>query len=389
LHARDFTGTASLASTQLAQLDDAAGRKLVKAWNTAAQLDFTLDGRSQAASLVQELAHEVVAWRWDDTTGADVAMFRGPITQSSDQVGEETHVVNFTCHDYSAMLARRYLTSAYTATGADQDDVAADLVGRASNIITASGTSLLPGTRLPLVIARVNPDGTARPLKSNAGRTVTYTDASEIGATFDALAKLAGGFDYDVLPGGLGAPTDQLRVFFPFQGTGRTDIVFQYGNTVASFTRTVDSATFGNYWRAIGNSLKSETWGADAAAGNTGSVGLWMSVDNSSSDASTQSALDAQAAGDLAAHDPLVPVYTLTLAPGAYYQGAPNMGDTVLLLARAGRLQVNAQVRVLGLTYTIGDDGQEDVEVTVGQPTATLVDLMKTGRRALDAIARR
>ena len=44
------------------------------------------------------------------------------------------------------------------------------------------------------------------------------------------------------------------------------------------------------------------------------------------------------------------------------------MGDVVPLIVQSGRLNVNTNVRVVGITYAIGDDGQEDVTLTVGRP---------------------
>ena len=39
------------------------------------------------------------------------------------------------------------------------------------------------------------------------------------------------------------------------------------------------------------------------------------------------------------------------------------MGDIVPLVIQTGRLNVNTTIRVLGIAYDIGDDGQEDVDL--------------------------
>jgi hypothetical protein len=65
------------------------------------------------------------------------------------------------------------------------------------------------------------------------------------------------------------------------------------------------------------------------------------------------------------------------------------MGDVVPLVVRSGRLNVNTNVRVLGITYTIGDDGQEDVALTVGQPGRSLVQLLQQSQHDVNALARR
>jgi predicted histidine transporter YuiF (NhaC family) len=65
------------------------------------------------------------------------------------------------------------------------------------------------------------------------------------------------------------------------------------------------------------------------------------------------------------------------------------MGDTVPLIVRSGRLNVNTTVRVVGIAYTIGDDGDENVEVTIGRPTMKLSHLLTKTQREVDALARR
>jgi hypothetical protein len=398
LHARDFTGSANLNATTMAALGDAGSRVLTRAWDQPSQLDFIIDGHSEAAWLIAELEQDVVAWRWDDTAGVDRPMFRGPVTQTADTLTTEAHSVAVTAHDYLAVLTRRLLTAAASYTNLDQDDLAADLVAKASNVSSSSGTSLAPGSVLPLTLALVNPDGTARAGKSGQLRTNAYNASTDLLTILDTQAKLQSGFDYDVLPGGLNTAADNLRVFYPYQGIQRSDLALVYGSSVAALTRTVDSSTYGNYWRVIGNNgaggnpataqLFAETWSSDANNVPSYPVGLWMSADNAPS-VTTPAALAAQAQGDLALHGALVPTYMLTLTPGAYYYGNPYMGDVVPLVVRSGRLNVNTNVRVLGITYTIGDDGQEDVALTVGQPGRSLVQLLQQSQQDVNALARR
>jgi hypothetical protein len=65
------------------------------------------------------------------------------------------------------------------------------------------------------------------------------------------------------------------------------------------------------------------------------------------------------------------------------------MGDAVPLYINEGRLAVNTTVRVVGITYGIGEDGQEDVELTVGRPPATLAKILSGPDKDIDALARR
>jgi len=393
LHTRAFSPK-TLAQTLIAELVDARGRRLDQVWNTPAALTFTLDGRSQSAGLVQELLHDVVAWRWDDQVGSDIPVFRGPITQSEDQITTEAHTVTYTCHDYAAVLGRRLVTATYSVTGRDQDLIVGDLLGLASSASTSSGTSLTPASFLPVSLLAVTPAGVLRGLSGQL-RNRTYYGSQNIGTAIDDLSKVANGYDYDVIPSAVD-DHDSLRVFYPQQGVTRTGIALQYGSTVATLTRSINSADYANYVRVLGNNtsasptpqLYSEAWDTTAHSISTTPVGLWMTADDNASD-TVQSALDDKAAGDLNYDAILDPAYTLTMTPDAYTWGNPNMGDIVPLIVNSGRLNVNTSVRVLGISYDIGDDGQEDVILTVTRPQTSLAKIFRKSDRDVKALARR
>ena len=395
--------------TILAELADARGRRLDQAWDSPAQLTFTVDGRTPAAAQIAELQHDIYAWRWDDQTGADICVFRGVIDHSEDQISEESHTVTFVCHDYLAVIARRFFLDPgqVVLANADQDYLAASaLIPRAAGF----GTGFV-GENIPIGVCFVRPDGTTRPM-SGTLRARTYAGNQNIGDALDDLAKVIGGFDYDIIPepqapdsqpaynpslsltAPLGAGRDAIRIFFPGQGVTRTDLALVYGTTVAAVTRTVASSDYANYIRVLGNNgssdptatqLYSIQYNADAQ-GTT--VGLWPQADNAA-DVNQQATLDQQALGDLALDGVLTPSYTLTMRPGAYTWGAPNMGDTVPLVVMSGRLQVNTSVRVVAISYDIGDDGQEDVTLTVGRPPQTLTKILAATQSDVNALARR
>lgn len=399
LHRRQFTAQ-TWQQTIIAELTTARGRNLALAWNSPGQLTFSVDGDSPNAPQIQELATDVLAWRWDETSGSDKLIFRGVVDHSEDQITADAATVTFVAHDYIALLTRRILTTTYTCTGNDQDLIVSDLVGRARNATASSGTSFNPGSYLPLQVLPVNPDGSVRSSGSGQLRDRTYTASSQIGQLVDDLSKVINGFDYDMLPlgGGSGSATvDSLRIFYPQQGLTRTDLALQYGSTISGLTRTVSSADYANYQRVLGNNgssdpnaaqLYAEAWNADANNITVNPVGLWQSADNAA-DVIIQSSLNDKAAGDLNLSGLLVPSYTVTMRPGAYRWGYPNMGDTVPLIVRKGRLNVNTTVRVLGITYAIGEDSSEDVSLVLGRPPTTLARLFTQADRDVDALTRR
>ncbi len=58
-------------------------------------------------------------------------------------------------------------------------------------------------------------------------------------------------------------------------------------------------------------------------------------------------------------------------------------------MVRSGRLDVSAAVRVVGFAYDIGDDGDENVGLTVGRPVRTLTQLINAPVADVNALARR
>jgi hypothetical protein len=398
LHRRVFDGATTWQNSIIAELPTAYARKLVRIWGQSSVLTFSLSGWSPAAAAIQELQHDVIAWRWDDTRGVDEPMFRGVVTDSQDDLDEQSHQVMFTAHDYLALLNRRSATITLNYTNTDQDDIAASLIYWATQgARTSSGTALTPGSVMPVTVLPVNPDGSARG-KSGFLRQRSYLPQQNLWTALSDLSLVQGGFDFDVVPGwrfGTDQSNDQLRVFYPQQGVNNTNCVLVYPGTLAKVKRQVSSADYANYVRVLGNNqsasastpqLYSENLILGDAAGVT--VGLWMDAQNAA-DIIDQSTLDQRAAGYINSEGVLQPVYTVTLAAGAYYSGWFYMGDTVQLVVQSGRLNVNTQVRILGIEYDVGDDGQEDLVLTVGRPDTTLFNVLISQKRDVEALARR
>lgn len=393
LHQRPFTGT-TWQGTLITELTDVYQRKLTKKLNSAAELTFAIDGESTQAELIVELATEVIAWRWDEALGEDVPMFRGPVDSAQDECDEDSITSTFTCHDYFAMFGRRIVTQTYSETARDQDAIVADLVYLARNEEASDATSFAPGTWLPLGWTYCDPDGSARVTASTQLRDRTYEPSTKLDQAISDLAAVINGFDFDVLPLGWVASDDQLRVFYPYQGVERPDCPLVYGTTLTKFTRTVDSGDYANYVRMLGSNggsgpqKFSEAWAPEANDVTVNPVGLWMTAENAA-DVTIQNTLDDQVQGSLDLHSQLIPSYTVTLIPDQYTYGCPNMGDVCPLIIRKGRLDVNTTIRILGISYDIGDDGEEDVALTLGRPTKTLAQILTRPDRDIGALIRR
>lgn len=403
VHSRVFTGGQLPRDTGIAELTDARSRRLAQKWCQPAQLTFTLDGHSPSAQTVQEMTTDVMCWRWDEATGRDVCMFRGIVAQSQDSLSEDVHTVTFTCHDYLSMLSRRFWTGGLAGGWAnmDQDVMVDNIVATGVNMTAANNTtSFLPGAFLPLLTGPIAPDGSPRAYSSTLGaplRTRIFAAQSTMLESIANLAACQYGFDYDCKPGGASAWYDLIRIFYPSQGVQRSSPQLVYGSTVSALSRSFNSADYANYQRVVGNNgtstpgtmqLFGETWNTDAVTGSAGAQGLWMNGDNAS-DVSVQQTLNERVLGSLGRSGVVVPSYSITLRPGAYSYGNPNMGDTVPLIVQSGRLKVDTMIRVLGIDYAVGDDGQEDVALTVGRPDVTLANLFTRTNADVDALARR
>ena len=345
-----------------------------------------------------------MAWRWPDMgSAADEIMFRGVVGQTEDELSQDRHTVTVTCHDVLAQLARRYLIGAspVTYTNTSQDQIVTNLVAAAQPGGAYANTSYLPVFVFgltPTKQARAFPDPTLL-------RTRTYMGGQSVGGAIDDLARVSGGFDYSVQTQADGR--DFLDIWYPNQGIARVDPQLVYGDTVSALTRSVNSADYGNYWRVTGNNGQSdpmqpqyigEATTVDATDATSG-IGLWQLTDDASDVTIVQTLID-KAQGDALVSGQLVPAYTLTLRPGFYKRGGRysdlpatgpsfEIGDTVSLVVQSGRLNVNTTVRVLGITYDIGDDGEENVSCDVGRPTRDLADLLITQQRSIQALNRR
>jgi hypothetical protein len=399
VHKRQYADGPLPSDTIIGELTDARSRRLVQKWNKPAQLTFSIDGHSPSALEVQELSTDVVAWRWDENSGQDVAMFRGAVWHSEDTLSEQSATVNFTCNDYLASLGNRFFESTFHWPGFDQDTIAAGIVTQAANMIIGGDTRTIPSGFLPMWPMLVDPGGVIRTTQSGQIYDITH-----VGSTFylDALTKLAlqsdatgvGGFDFDIVPFGLNGSLDAVRIFYPYQGVQRDNPALIYGSTISALTRTVSAENYCDYDRIIGKSasttsqLSSEAWDGTLLDVNAFPQGLWMRAD-SAPDVDSLATLTNLAYGYLNRFLDLIPSYTVTMRPAICSPGYPNMGDVVPLIIEEGRLNVNTYLRVIGIDYEISDDGYEKISLAVGRPDITISDIFTGTKNTTDALVRR
>jgi hypothetical protein len=378
----------------VAELVDARSIRLHFDLYGAATASCAIDGRSSSAAQLQELSQDLVIYRWDPVAGANSILFRGPIGHTQDVVGETTHTVNINAVDYRAMLARKPIGGPLTFTGVDQFTIAQGLMEWPAPI-----NNFTPPWDMGISAALLlNPDGTAL-AATGVNRDRNYVGSEKAGDMLDQLAAVINGFDWGCDPIDPSGATPavfcgQPKVWYPQRGVAKT-FVAEWGSTLASLSRTVDSTSFSNWVRNDGTPDAS---GAAVFATAAGDVvanpqlhpeGLWPEQFSSASTIDP-TVLSNQAQGRLALDSILTPSYALTLPPGMWRSATDCwLGDTIGVRVQSGRLNVNTTARIVQVDFTVDDNMVETVALTVARAVPTLGDILDTTRSELDALSRR
>jgi hypothetical protein len=348
-----LTRPPSAGGSSVAELTAARSRRLDFALDDDAKVGWSMPGRHPQTALIDEIENDIVVAR------DGVALFRGRINGSDDTISANVHTSTFAAVDYRGLLARRILWpgSATTFAATDQAGIAARLIADSQ----ALGTLGISTT--------VSPTGVVRDR--------TYTVGSTIGDLIAALGRTINGFDWDI------SPTLALRVFYPARGTATPTFVAEYGRNVTDVRRTVASGDFANAIRFSG---------ADAVPATTRSVtpgpeGRWeRQLGNP--DLTTPASIAEQADGAIVRVSSIVPSYAMTLTPGTWSPSMVWLGDTVRLLVRSGRLDVNTTTRVVGVSIDVSDDGNEKVSLQLGRYRWRFADRLADYQSRLDRLER-
>lgn len=355
----------------VAELSDATSRHVVFDVSKPAQATFSISGRSPqaAASRIGELYTDLKAYRWDDATNTDTLLFRGRIGQTQDAISADVHTVNVTALDYRAMLHRRVIPYWLYWVQVEQLQIAEDLVNH-GNTLNFYWTPPPFGTNANLGITpaggRLNPDGSPLGTGTTMLRDRTYQGGETVAEMIDNLSNCLNGFDWEI-----GADL-QARFWYPQRGAVVTNWVAEYGSTIQSLSRTINSSSYANWVRVTGKALDPALPPMNSTAYQTGLSdpvatpwGIWQSP-GSYPDISDQTTLDQQAAGLLATTALLEPSYVLDVTPRRWNPSDCWLGDTVTIVVNSGRLAVNNAFRLQTVTFDIGDDGGEKAQLTMG-----------------------
>lgn len=352
-------------------LTEATDRQMRFKLTEPSEISFTLDGRHPQAAAVEELTTDVHVL-WSPADGPTQVLARGRVGDTGDDIGEISHSVTFAVLDYRAVLQRRrlYDSSIKTWTATDQAEIAWQLLQQ---------TQTRPGGGLGISKGMGNPTGITRDR--------TYEVGDSIGERVQELSETVNGFDWDISPT---SPSGlALDIWYPQRGVDR-GVVLEYGGLVAKVRREVNTSEYGNALRYTGKDgalLTPQELEASGIA--TAPQGRWDLVFGDDG-LTTQAALNDRAAWQLAESQVIRPAYTVTLRAGAW-TGPDHiwLGDTVRLVIRSGRLDVDTSLRVYEIGISLDDDGAENVEITVGAPRPNFRRRASTTEKRLKNLERR
>ncbi|AHH97229.1 hypothetical protein [Kutzneria albida] len=279
-----------------------------------------------------------------------------------------TGVLEIGASDFLSYLEHRYVlgypvskpvpnTPPVAFTGVDQVDIARELVRL---------TQSHPGGDIGLRVLG--------PAASGVPRTVSYAP-SELKPVADALRDLANaehGFDFvvDVRYGSDGRPQRTLRIGHPALGQPGAPYVWEFGANLVRFVWPLDGSTMAT--RVFAQGAAGDSSSVMALAQEDEAIRLgWPLLEATSSqlDTANQDLLDAWAAGSLAAQRRPVALPEITVrADLDPLVGTYSVGDTARVVVDDlffPHRQLDVTMRILSLEVTPGDQGEEEVKLTV------------------------
>lgn len=341
------------------ELTAAKSRRLTYRLDQPSEAAFSINARTEQADELNELATHIIAIRDKQT------LYRGVLGSTQDQAGPDQHTINATSLDLRARLDGLQVEAPLTYTGIDQAAIAWALITHAQ-AQTGGNLGLTQGLGQATGILRDR----------------TYEPGKKIGEAIWQLSQVIDGFDWDINP-----ETLALDIHYPQRGR-TSDLVLEYGAAVAGFSRQVTTSDYANAIRQTGaDGLNPATReAADLADRPEGRYTRHFS----DSDLSLQTTVDERADWQLDQAQTIRPAWTVTLRKGAW-QGPDELwlGDTAKLVVKSGRLDVDTELRVYEITVTLGDSGQEDVQVTLGAPRPDFRRRFSDADRRLDTLERR
>lgn len=301
-------------------------------------LSFRVNAESTLASTLRELGSDVLVYR------DGVKVLRCVLVSSRDMLTADSHYIEFQGVDYKGRLESRLVLTAQPFTTEDDVDIAQAVIDNAQ-ALTNGDMGITAGVR---------PAGVPLTGEFPAGLNVT--------AAINLIANVDDGFDWDI------GPELTFDIYRP-RGVVR-DRVLDYGGLLSEVDREFRVGDFANVVRASGD----DTIASVVAGSGDVVLGRWEAQVGFPSVAN--STLLSGLAVDALNRFSRPTAFKVKLRSGEGVQrwgGTTDigLGDSLRLVVKSNRLDVNEVQRVQEISVSVTDDGREDVVLTLDHPTRT------------------
>lgn len=323
----------------------ANNRQITFTNNAPAQATFNIPGRAdEAASITDGLTD---LWVWADAN----CIFRGRIMQTNDSITENVYTLSITANDYRGLLTRRLLV--------ENDQLNWSIASYARLAWGLIGlTQAKPGGNFGIVQGVWQPDPDQ---PSNNFRVRNYDAGQEIGQAIDDLAGVAT-FDYNIRPGTNGSGL-YMNLYYPAR-SWQSGKVLDLGGTVAGLTRSTSIGNWANVTRTSGSPDSTSgvnLYTADPSGRFEAQIGY--------PDVTLQSTVNSRAQTDHTKWLTRQTSLNFDMRSGVINTlNDLDVGDTVLVIAQIGRLNINENRTVSEIDFSIDDNGIASTRVGVIGP---------------------
>lgn len=193
----------------------------------------------------------------------------------------------------------------------------------------------------------------------NADRT--YDDFKTLKEAIEGLSNLSiqNGIDFEV------DAQKQFSTWYPTRGRQRTDIVFEWGKNIMTFSESLDATNMANQVIVLGQGQGTEMLTAtrNASSGIQSTYKIRQKT-RSEKSVSIQSTLNDHGDKELSENQTQKQIVSLTtkgnLDPGL---GSYSLGDSVRVIVKFGYINIDSYFRVYGIKVRISDEDDEDIEL--------------------------
>jgi hypothetical protein len=314
---------------------------------------FRVNGEHPTARLIREFDTDILVYRGPDP------VFRGTVGSVVDSADGTGYYMRVNAADYRSRLDRRILKADAVFNNVDDTDIVTSLVAAAQGEVRGG---------MGITVA-VDDSPTAR--------TVTFPAGESVWDAIDLIGSLDGGFDWDVLP------DLTLQMFRP-RGRNRGRVL-DYGGALKAFTVSGDPQAFANVVRVSGDSLTGQVRSDLDTVRRRFETQIGLPL------VRNQQVLDDYADRFLTERLGNWRTFELVLRQSDAFQawgglGDVGLGDTVRVVIRTGRLDVNELQRVEQITVVLDEDGREDVTLSTRERRREFTDRFRELSRRLSAL---